>query len=67
MRANRNDLKHIAAAHNAGCVEEDDFIRMYDAVKARGKFNFLVVDYQEGDMNKIFKMGFETPIGQLKD
>lgn len=67
MRANRSDLKHIAASHNAGCVEEDEFIRMQDAVKARGKYNFLVVDYQEPDINNIFKMNFTTPIGELKD
>lgn len=57
LRANLKDLKMIAEDHNAGMIEEDDFVELYNEVKKKGKYNFLVVDYQD-DPDKIFKQNF---------
>ena len=58
MRANLKDLKLIAEDHNAGMIEENDFIELYKTVKEKGKYNFLVVDYQD-DPDKMFKMNLK--------
>jgi len=58
MRANLKDLKMIAEDHNAGMVEENEFIDMYKYCKEKGKYDFLVVDYQ-CDPDKMFKRNFD--------
>lgn len=65
LRANLKDLKLIAEDHNAGMVEMDDFIDMYQMVKEGDKYNFLVVDYQD-DPKKIFKKNF-TEVIQIEN
>lgn len=61
IRANLKDLKNIAEDHNAGMVDIDDFITMYKTVKEGGKYDFLVVDYQD-EPTKIFKKNFNEII-----
>jgi len=63
LRANLKDLKMISEDHNAGMVEENDFIEMYNTIKKQkgGEYDFLVVDYQDKPEN-IFKKNFKEII-----
>jgi len=61
LRANLKDLKMIAEDHNAGMIEEKEFINLYDSVKKGGQYDFLVVDYQDKPEN-IFKRNFKEVI-----
>lgn len=61
LRANLRDLRNIAEEHNAGMVEEEEFIQMYQKVKEGDKYGFLVVDYQ-AEPSKIFKKNFKEII-----
>lgn len=61
LRANLKDLKMIAEDHNAGMIEEKEFINLYDEVKKGGQYDFLVVDYQDKPEN-IFKRNFKEVI-----
>jgi thymidylate kinase len=61
LRANLKDLKMIAEDHNAGMIEEKEFINLYEEVKKGGQYDFLVVDYQDKPEN-IFKRNFKEVI-----
>lgn len=61
MRANRKDLENIAKEHNAGVVSEKEFMSIYDEIKAGGKYDYMVVDYEQ-PLTKIFGVGLGNPL-----
>jgi len=57
MGLNDRELKLISAEHNGGMATEDELMKMYQHIKEKDPFGFLVIDYQKPRKER-FNMNF---------